>query len=225
MTKKILASELSPFGGRLRIASALKGLNVVFEPPPGGTGSPEMKKLNPWGRIPALITNKGAVLVESLALLEYLEDTHPGARSLRPHDAAKLAQARMIALLFDHNVLKALQPVYAQLQAAKPDIAIVGKAFDDVTVELEKLVTFFDDAGPGAAGELSIADCAMAPFAFLIGAMAHGFGVPSPTQRVPAFASWWARFGQIPEVKQVTDAQQKALMAYAAAKKAQAGGA
>ena len=191
MTKKILASELSPFGARLRLASALKGLNVQFELPPGGSGSADLKKLTPFGRIPALVTTKGEVLVESLALLEYLEDTHPASRSLRPKDAAKLARARMLSLLFDHNVIKALGPVFAQLSAAKPDASIVHKALDEVTAEIEKLVFFFDAKGPGAVGEISIADCAIAPFAWLIDALAPGFGVTSPTQRVPVFAAWW----------------------------------
>ena len=221
MTKKIYASELSPFGARVRIASALKGLNVEFEQPPGGSGSAELKKLTPFGKIPALVTTKGDVLVESLVLLEYLEDTHPGSRSLRPKDAAQLAKARMISLLFDHNVLKALGPVFAQLSAAKPDSAVVNKALDDVTAELEKLVFFFDQTGPGAVGELSIADCALAPFAWLIGAISTGFGATSPTQRVPAFAAWWSRISAVAEVKQVTDGMQKAMMAFMAAKKAQ----
>lgn len=221
MTKKILVSELSPFSARLRMASALKGLNVEFEPPPGGFGSAEIKKLTPFGRIPALVTNKGSVLVESLALLEYLEDTHPGARSLRPHDAEQLARVRMIALLFDHNVVKALGPVFAQVREPKPDAEATRKAFDDVSDELGKLVFFFSPAGPGVAGHLSIADCAIAPFAFLIDAMAAGFGVTPPTQRVPAFAAWWARVAQIPEIKQVTDDMQKGFAAYMASKKAQ----
>jgi glutathione S-transferase len=222
MTKKILVSELSPFGARLRIASALKGLQLTFEPAPGGSGSAELKKLTPFGRVPALVTNKGNVLVESLALLEYLEDTHPGARSLRPHDAEQLARARMIGLLFDHNVIKALGPVFAQLTAAKPDVAVVHKSFDDVAAEIEKLVFFFDQKGPGAVGEISIADCAIAPFAWLMDVLSAGFGATSPTQRVPAFAAWWSRIGQLPEVKQVTDGMQKAMAAFMAAKKAQA---
>lgn len=224
MTKKILASELSPFGARLRIASALKGLNVVFEPPPGGTGSPEMKQIHPWGRIPVLVTSKGAALVESLALLEYLEDSHPGARPLRPqHDPEQLARVRMIPLLFDHNVLTALTPVYVQLAAATPDVAAVHQALDNVTAQIEKLVFFFDKNGPGAIGEVSIADCAMAPFAFLINNLAKGFGATSPVERVPAFAAWWSRIGALPEVKKVTDGMQAAFVAFMAAKKAQKG--
>lgn len=223
MTKKILASELSPFGARLRIASALKGLQVQFELPPGGSGSAEMKKLTPFGRIPALVTSKGTVLVESLALLEYLEDSHPGSRSLRPRDAEHLAKARMIALLFDHNVLPALTPVYAQLATATPDAAVVKEALDNVTEQIDKLVFFFDPAGPGAAGEVSIADCAIAPFAFLIDTLAKGFGLDSPTQRVAAFAAWWSRIGALPEVKQVTDGMQIGFAAFLAAKKAQKG--
>ena len=222
MTKKIYTSDLSPFGARVRIASVLKGLNVEFEQPPGGSGSADMKKLSPFGKIPALVTSNGEVLVESLALLEYLEDTHPGSRSLRPKDAAQLAKARMISLLFDHNVVKAMGPVFGQLTAATPDAAIAQKGFDDVTAELEKLVFFFDKTGPGIVGEISIADCAIAPFAFLIDKLAPVFGATSPTQRVPAFAAWWSRISALPEVKQVTDGMQAAMMAFMAAKKAQA---
>lgn len=222
MTKKIIASELSPFGARLRIASALKGLNVEFELPPGGTGSAQIKEMHPWGRTPLLVTGKGATLAESLALLEYLEDSHPGALPLRPqHDPEQLARVRMIPLLFDQNVLTAMAPVYAQLAAATPDVAAVHQALDNVTAQLEKLVFFFDKNGPGAVGEVSIADCAMAPFAFLINNLAKGFGATSPVERVPVFAAWWSRIGALPAVKTVTDDMQAAFVAYMAAKKAQ----
>ena len=183
-----------------------------------------MKKIHPWGRIPVLVTNKGNVLVESLVLLEYLEDTHPGSRSLRPRDAEHLARARMIALLFDHNVLKALSGVFAQLATPKHDIVVVNRVFDEVTAEMEKLVVYFDpidkNTGPGVVGEISIADCALAPFAFLIDTLSRGFGATSPTQRVPLFTAWWSRISTVPEVKQVTDGMQAAFAAFMAAKKA-----
>lgn len=224
MTEKIFATETSPFSARLRIAAALKGLDVAFEPPPGGTGSPAMKHIHPWGRIPVLNTGNGTTLAESLALLEYFEDTHGDARPLRPqHDALQVARVRMIALLFDHNVLTALTPSYAQLSAATPDVATVSEALDNVTTQLERLVYFFDEDGQGAVGDVSIADCAMAPFAFLINIISKLFKLDSPVERVPAFSAWWGRIGALPEVTQVTDGMQKGFIALMAAKKEQKG--
>lgn len=66
---KILASALSPFSARLRIAAALKGLDVAFEPAPGGSGSEALKQINPFGQIPVLLAGD-VRLVESLALLD-----------------------------------------------------------------------------------------------------------------------------------------------------------
>jgi glutathione S-transferase len=212
---------LSPFSARLRLAVALKGLEVSFEPPPGGSGSAELKTLTPFGRIPVLVQN-GKILVESLALLDYLEDSHPGTRRLRPEDPLQLARVRMIALLFDHNVIKALNGVFAQLMLATVDATAARAALDDVEHELEKLTRFFDSSGPAVGGEWSIADCAMVPFAFLIDVLSPGFGASSPTQRVPRFTEWWTEASKLPEVAAVTARMSKALSAMMAAKKAQA---
>lgn len=203
MPTKILSSALSPFGARLRIAVAFKQLDITFDLPPGGAGSADMKQLTPFGRIPALITDN-AVLVESLALLDYLEDAYPGTRSLRPVDAVTLARARMLAQLFDHNVIKALGGVFTQIRSATPDAALARESLDAAEAELHKLVTLFDPEGPAVGGAVSIADCAMLPFAQLMNMLAPLYDASSPTMRVPRFAAWWAELSQLPEVAQVT---------------------
>jgi len=53
--------------------------------------------LNPQGLVPALLTDDGAVLAQSLAIIEYLEETHPSP-PLLPGDAAARARVRGIAL-------------------------------------------------------------------------------------------------------------------------------
>jgi len=221
MPIKILASALSPFSARLRIASNFKKLDLAFELPPGSTGSPELRKINPFGQVPVMLVD-GQVLVESQALLEYLEDAYPEARALRPAGAVPAARARMIAMLFDNKVFKAFQGVFAQLSSPKPDAAAARAAFDDVTVELERLVTFFDSQGPAVANQWTTADCAMAPFAFLMDALAPAFGATSPTQRVPRFSQWWALAREQAEIAATLAHMEKALQAMMAAKKAAA---
>jgi maleylacetoacetate isomerase len=83
---------------RVRIALALKGLEV--QPVPhhlrkGEQRSPDYLALNPQGLVPALET-QGGVLTQSMAIIEYLDETMPGA-PLLPEDALGRARVRSLA--------------------------------------------------------------------------------------------------------------------------------
>lgn len=65
---------------RCRIAFNLKGVDYSFRQvhlKDGAQHGAEFKKLNPQGLLPALVTDEGDVLIQSLAILEWLEETHP----------------------------------------------------------------------------------------------------------------------------------------------------
>lgn len=218
MSTTLLASALSPFSARLRISIALRQLSIPVETPPGGTGSAELKAVNPFGQIPILMVD-GKALVESLALLDYLEDAYPQSRRLRPADPLLAARARSIGLLFDNKVFPALRPMFAQMTgAAPPDVAVVHAALDEAANHLQNLSTFFDAEGPAVGGELSNADCALAPFAWLLGVVAPKFGATSPFTRTPRLVSWWEVVGATPEVEQVINGLKQAFAAFAAKK-------
>lgn len=64
---------------RVRIALGLKGLkwqDITHNLRNGDQNAPEYLALNPQGFVPALVTN-GAVLSQSLAICEYLDELHP----------------------------------------------------------------------------------------------------------------------------------------------------
>ncbi len=90
---------------RVRIALNLKGLPYETVPvhllkDGGQQFAPDYLKLNPDGVIPALIDDmqdRAAVLTQSLAIIEYLEETHP-APPLLPQDHVDRAYLRSIAL-------------------------------------------------------------------------------------------------------------------------------
>lgn len=221
-----VSSMLSPFGARLRLGCAFKKLSADFIPPPGGTGSDAFKKTNPYGRIPVLVVDGGSeltggeeIVAESLALLEYLDDAYPDSLSLRGDDALQTAKIRMISLLFDHNVISALFGVFRELAKPEPDVANAQKAFDEVEVELGKLVSFF---GPGelAVGDrLSQADIAIAPFALLMDLLSGKFNCSSPTTRNARFQQWWQKMQSYPEAQQVFATMKEGLAAMAAGNK------
>ena len=85
---------------RLRIALALKGLpyeNVFRHLRRGEQRDPAYLALNPQGLLPTLQLDDGTVLTQSLAILEWLEETHPEPAIL-PRTALARAAARAFAL-------------------------------------------------------------------------------------------------------------------------------
>jgi maleylacetoacetate isomerase len=84
---------------RVRIAANLKGIAYEYVSVNLGRGesrTPEYEALNPLGRVPTLEDN-GKVIGQSLAICEYLEETHPKP-PLLPSDAVGRARVRAIAL-------------------------------------------------------------------------------------------------------------------------------
>ena len=86
---------------RVRIALNLKGID--FETAPvhlvkdgGHNKSAEFRAVNPQMRVPVLVTSDGEVLIQSLAIIEYLEETRPQP-PLLPKDPIARAHVRALA--------------------------------------------------------------------------------------------------------------------------------
>ena len=111
---------------RCRIAFNLKGLQPEFASihlREGKQRAPDFLLLNPQGLVPALEVD-GRVLTQSLAIIEWLDETHPKPAFL-PADAFDRAQVRALALsiaadihpLQNLRVLKHVKTEYGQDQA------------------------------------------------------------------------------------------------------------
>lgn len=84
---------------RVRIALALKGIaaeEISVNLMQGEQSKPEYRAINPLGVVPALVTDEGATIYESLAIIEYLDETQPQPRFL-PQDARGRARVRGLA--------------------------------------------------------------------------------------------------------------------------------
>jgi maleylacetoacetate isomerase len=94
---------------RVRCALNLKGLPYVEEMIDIDVGeqyASAYRKANPQSAVPTVIVDDGPPLTQSLAILEYLEETFPQP-PLLPADALGRARVRSLALLFaaDHHPL------------------------------------------------------------------------------------------------------------------------
>ena len=85
---------------RLRIALNLKGLPTTYVPVDLRTEKhlkDEFKAINPQGLVPALEVD-GQVLIQSPAIIEWLEETHP-TPALLPAGATERARVRALAAI------------------------------------------------------------------------------------------------------------------------------
>jgi maleylpyruvate isomerase len=101
---------------RVRIALNLKGLGVEHafrHLRRDEQRAPDYLALNPQGVVPTLELDDGQALTQSLAIIEWLEDTHPEP-PLLPGDVVGRARVRAFALLIAADIsplqnLKVLQ--------------------------------------------------------------------------------------------------------------------
>ena len=87
---------------RVRIAMNLKGLKpdeiVEINLMKGQQREEAFRKVNPMMAIPALVDGDGPIMIESLAIIEYLDETHPNP-PLLPKDPRGRARVRGLAQL------------------------------------------------------------------------------------------------------------------------------
>jgi len=96
---KIFTYWRSQAAFRVRVALRLKGLameRVTLDLLAGDQFAADYHKLNPEGVVPTLIDGEGPPLVQSLAILEYLDEKYPEP-PLLPKDLRARAHARAVA--------------------------------------------------------------------------------------------------------------------------------
>ncbi|KQQ31906.1 maleylacetoacetate isomerase [Duganella sp. Leaf126] len=162
---------------RVRIALALKG--IAYEAVPvhllrdgGEQLGDNYRAVNPSALLPTLEDDNGVVIGQSLAILEYLEETRP-TPPLLPPDAAGRARVRALALtlvadshpLSNLRVLKYVKGELGQGEDAK--LAWQRHWLHEGLATFEALLT--RDAGTGRychGATPTLADCCLVPQLF-----------------------------------------------------------
>ncbi|CAK9891225.1 MULTISPECIES: maleylacetoacetate isomerase [Pseudomonas] len=152
---------------RVRIALALKQLDVQQLPVnllKGEQREAHFLALNPQGRVPALKVDSGELLVQSPAIIEYLEEVYPQP-ALLPQDPVRRAQARGVAALIGcdihplHNV-----SVLNQLRGLGHDDAQVNQWIGHwISLGLAAVEQLIGDQGFCFGDEPGLADVYLIP--------------------------------------------------------------
>jgi maleylacetoacetate isomerase len=161
---------------RVRIALNLKSLTYEMIPVHlvkggGQNKTPEYRAINPQMRVPALALSDSDVLVQSLAIIEWLDERYPTPR-LVPSDAFERARVRSIAYLIaceihPLNNLRVLQHLKHALGQSEEGINAwykhwIADGLSKVEAELARPAT-----GKFSHGDApSLADCCLVPQIF-----------------------------------------------------------
>lgn len=154
---------------RVRLALALKGLDYDQRPHDlrmGAQGVPDYLALNPQGLVPALETDEG-VLVQSPAILEWLEERHPHP-ALLPAATGDRAVVRAMAAAIGCDVhplnnLRVLQRLRSELRADEARVtAWIGHWIATGFVALEVMIARHG-AGFAFGDAPTLADCYLVP--------------------------------------------------------------
>ena len=208
---KLYNLALSNFASKSRIAIYEKGVNVEFVDPPGGLGSADYKKINPLGKVPALVLDNGQLIAESELINEYLEDKYP-AKPLLPKDAEGRAQVRAFTRFHDLYLEPPMRAVFPKLFGQQLDDQFIQEKITEVNNRLDQLEGTIGNQW-AAGSTFTLADCALAPTMFFLTTFLPQFGSKPPTEGRPKITAWWNRVQEQPSVKKALDEQRAALAA------------
>jgi len=208
---KLYNLMLSNFASKSRIAIYEKGLNVELVDPPGGLGSADYKKVNPLGKVPALVLDNGQLIAESELINEYLEDKYP-EKPLLPKDAEGRAKVRSFTRFHDLYLEPPLRALFPKLFGQQLDDKFIADKVAEVNNRLDQLEGMI--GSPWAAGDaFTLADAALTPTTFFMSGFLPQFGSKGPFEGRPKLKAWWDRVQERPSAKKVVGEQQAALTA------------
>jgi len=155
---------------RVRIALNLKG--ITYETVPvhlvkdgGHNRRPEFRAVNPQMRIPALVAPSGDVLLQSLAIIEYLEEVQPDP-PLLPKDPIARAKIRALAdiVACDIHPLNNVGPLrYLKREMNQEQSAIDAWYHHWVIEGFEALETLVEPAPYACGTKVTMADVYLVP--------------------------------------------------------------
>ncbi len=155
---------------RVRIALNFKGMTYETIPvhlvkDGGHNRRPEFRAVNPQMRIPTLVAPTGDVLIQSLAIIEYLEEIQPNP-PLLPKDPIARAEVRALAdiVACDIHPLNNTSPLrYLKRQMHQEQSAIDAWYHHWVNEGFEALEALVEPAPYAYGKEVTMADMCLVP--------------------------------------------------------------
>ena len=158
---KLLHSPTSPFARKVRIVAAEKKLELELEFADPWKPNPDLAKVNPLGKVPALIMDDGTSVFDSRVIVEYLDGLSPVHRLIPDTSRDRIAVKRWEAIadgLCDAAII-------ARLEAGRPDqnessAKQIARQRDKVGACIDEMARELGDREFCVGNALSLADIA-----------------------------------------------------------------
>ena len=155
---------------RLRIALNLKGITaepiaIHLTKEGGKQHSPEYRAINPQRRVPSLVLDNGEILIQSPAIIEYLDEIHPSP-PLLPTDPVERARVRACAAVIgcDIHPLDNLAPLQYLRRVMKQEQPAIDAWYHHWVIEGFTALETMIRPGPYCFGnKVTVADIYLAP--------------------------------------------------------------
>lgn len=188
----------SPFVRRIAVSMELLGLPFEHRNWSVGRDADKIRQYSPLGRVPALVLDNGEVLIESSAILDYLDET-AGAKALLPKSGAARRRGLKLMSVATGAADKAVAQVYERIW--RPEEKWHQPWLDRCRVQMD-----------AAYAELDRECAALAPEAWLLGAQMSQADITVaccfifstealniPPQQFPALSALAGRCAKLPE--------------------------
>lgn len=154
------SSPASPFGRKVKLAAAILGLYDRIESVNADTNDPSdsLRRQNPLGKIPVLITDDGQMLYDSRVIVEYLDHLAGGGRII-PAGAERFEVLRQQALadgIMDAAILRVYEKRF------RPEEKWHAPWTDRQAEKIERALATLEAAPPAMGEELHLGHIALA---------------------------------------------------------------
>lgn len=211
----------SAYCAKVRIALRLKGCAFEEVPPPDGYRSAAYRALVGTGTIPALDTGT-VLLVDSNAIVEYLDETYP-APPLLPADPVARARARAAAGYHDTRVEPVVRPLFPQFMAPALDQDAFADAAALIGERLVRLEETLPEANYIAGDTLSVGDLGYSWTTQMCACLLNEAGIELPLS--DRMRSYLFRLIEVPEIQQTVNEARTGLEAWITEKRETSGAA
>lgn len=193
---------LDPFCRKVRILLAEKDLDFDLVIEPAGEDGEDFAAMNPTGDLPVLVDENGAVIVESVAICEYLEEVYPSPQLLG-RDPYTRAEVRRLSQWFDVRFAAQVTHKLVDEKIGKrlpggggPDSAAIRAGIANIGFHLSYIRYLVERRNWLAGDELSVADFAAAAHLSCVDYLGD-----VPWQDHPEAKDWYARIKSRPAMR------------------------
>ncbi len=193
---------LNPFCRKVRILLAEKNLGFTIVEEPIEARREDFLRLNPAGEVPVLIDENGAVIPDSVAICEYLEECYAGVALLGATPVAR-AETRRLAQWFDDKFAREVtrnlvdEKIGKRLSGAGgPNSQAIRAGLANIDIHLSYICYLVERRNWLAGDEISLADIAAAAHLSCVDYLGD-----VPWENYQDAKNWYARIKSRPSMR------------------------